>query len=264
LASTSLLVDYENIGKIDLAAIPSGVQVRFFFGASQKTVRTEFLMSALKLGERFVLTEISGAGPNALDFHIAYYLGEILAHDATHRCVILSKDKGFDPLVKHLVGRGFAVSRAATLADASGIVTGAAPSGRRGAATKHAAHAKSAVAKPEATVRATAAPRAAAGATGASAGTGVSARSAVTPKPPAPARARSKPAPAASSPYEKALRRLGGMPLEKRPQKRKRLVADLYSHFAKKLDESEVGKLVDQLLEDGKLTETGGVLGYGF
>jgi hypothetical protein len=228
-------------------------------------------MSALKLGERFVLTEISGTGPNALDFHIAYYLGEILAHDPAHRCVILSKDKGFDPLVKHLVGRGFAVSRAATLADASGVVAEAAPSGRRTVA-KHLAHAKSPASKSEAAAlhapprpAAGPAPRATAGGSaGSSPRAGVSARSAPPPKPPAPARTRSKPAPAASSPYEKALRRLGGMPLEKRPQKRKRLVADLYSHFAKKLDESEVGKLVDQLLEDGKLTETGGVLGYGF
>jgi hypothetical protein len=30
-------VDFENVGKIDLAAIPAGVRVPFFFGASQKT-----------------------------------------------------------------------------------------------------------------------------------------------------------------------------------------------------------------------------------
>src|SRR5436853_496924 len=41
-----LLVDYENIGKIDLGAIPAGVRVPFFFGASQKSVPTEFLKAA--------------------------------------------------------------------------------------------------------------------------------------------------------------------------------------------------------------------------
>src|SRR5205807_420908 len=35
-----LLVDYENIGKIDLGAIPAGVRVPFFFGASPKRVPT--------------------------------------------------------------------------------------------------------------------------------------------------------------------------------------------------------------------------------
>src|SRR5437667_6358086 len=73
-----LLVDYENIGKIDLGAIPAGVRVPFFFGASQRSVPTEFLKAALKLGERFVQIDIEGQGKNALDFHIAFYLGEYL------------------------------------------------------------------------------------------------------------------------------------------------------------------------------------------
>jgi hypothetical protein len=112
-----LLVDYENVGRVDLSAIPSGVRVPFFFGASQKTVPTEFLKAALKLGERFIPIDIEGQGKNALDFHIAFYLGEYLEKSPTAGCIVLSKDKGFDPLIKHLVGRGFAVRRAATLAD---------------------------------------------------------------------------------------------------------------------------------------------------
>src|SRR5437868_14085268 len=71
-----LLVDYENIGKIDLGAIPAGVRVPFFFGASQKSVPTEFLKAALRLGERFLPIDIEGQGKNALDFHIAFYLAE--------------------------------------------------------------------------------------------------------------------------------------------------------------------------------------------
>jgi hypothetical protein len=112
-----LLVDYENIGKIDLAAIPAGVRVPFFFGASQKSVPTDFLKAALKLGERFIPIDIEGQGKNALDFHIAFYLGEFLAQNPGASCVILSKDKGFDPLVRHLVGRRFAVRRAASLSE---------------------------------------------------------------------------------------------------------------------------------------------------
>ena len=40
MADTVLLVDFENVGKIDLGAIPVSVRVPFFFGASQKTVPT--------------------------------------------------------------------------------------------------------------------------------------------------------------------------------------------------------------------------------
>jgi len=112
-----LLVDYENIVKVDLAAIPAGVRVPFFFGASQKSVPTDFLKAALRLGERFVPIDIEGQGKNALDFHIAFYLGELLAQNPRAHCVILSKDKGFDPLIRHLVGRGFAVRRVASLAE---------------------------------------------------------------------------------------------------------------------------------------------------
>jgi hypothetical protein len=36
-----LFVDYENVGKVDVNAIPPDVHVPFFFGASQKSVPTE-------------------------------------------------------------------------------------------------------------------------------------------------------------------------------------------------------------------------------
>ena len=113
-----LLVDYENIGKIDLAEIPAGVLVPFFFGASQKSVPKDFLKAALNLRERFVAIDIEGQGKNALDFHIAYYLGEYLTQSPGAACIILSKDKGFDPLVKHLVLRGFSVRRSNSLREA--------------------------------------------------------------------------------------------------------------------------------------------------
>jgi len=145
VADSVLLVDYENIGKLDLGAIPAGVRVPFFFGASQRSVPTEFLKAALKLGERFVPIDIEGQGKNALDFHIAFYLGEYLARSPEIPCVILSKDKGFDPLIKHLVRRGFAVRRANSIAEALGsrALPAAAPRGAgaaRPAAARVAAH----------------------------------------------------------------------------------------------------------------------------
>lgn len=115
-----LFVDYENVPKVDLSGLPGDVTVPFFFGASQRTVPTAFLKEALKLGERFVPIDIEGQGKNALDFHIAYYLGEYLKSAPDADCVILSRDKGFDPLVRHLAGRGFKVRRVGTLGDAFG------------------------------------------------------------------------------------------------------------------------------------------------
>jgi hypothetical protein len=113
-----LLIDFENVPKVDLAAVPEGVRVFFFFGASQRTVTRDFMKSARKLGERFVDIDIEGHGKNALDFHIAFYLGEHLAKAPTAECLLLSKDKGFAPLVKHLNGRGHKVRQAGSLAEA--------------------------------------------------------------------------------------------------------------------------------------------------
>ena len=134
MSENVLLVDYENIGKIDLGAIPDGMRVPFFFGASQRSVPTEFLKAALKLGERFLPIDIEGQGKNALDFHIAFYLGEYLAREPRVACVILSKDKGFDPLIRHLARRGFNVRRANTIAEAHLGAAPARPASRPAAA----------------------------------------------------------------------------------------------------------------------------------
>jgi PIN domain len=108
-----LFVDYENVGKaFDPGVIPEDVQVLVFFGALQKSVPTEFMRAVHRMGPRFVPIGIEGQGKNALDFHLAYYLGEHLAANAKTHCVVLSKDKGFDILIRHLRGRGFSVRRA--------------------------------------------------------------------------------------------------------------------------------------------------------
>lgn len=205
-----LLVDYENIGKIDLNAIPAGVRVLFFFGASQKSVPKEFLKAALKLGERFVPVDIEGQGKNALDFHIAYYLGEYLTRSPELDCAILSRDKGFDVLVRHLAGRGFSVRHVGTVAECFP------PPKPPKAAERPAAR-----------------------------------RAARTPR-----------APAGDAPLARALKRLAGLADNKRPQRRRGLVAELHSHLAKKLTEAEVEALVDQLAAAGKLTDTDGRISY--
>ena len=117
MTNSVLLVDYENVGKVDLGAIPNGIRVHVFVGAAQKTVPTALLRAVSKLGERFEQIDIVAHGKNALDFHIAFYLGEYLAKTPSIQYVVLSRDKGFDPLIRHLENRGFAVRRAATIAE---------------------------------------------------------------------------------------------------------------------------------------------------
>jgi hypothetical protein len=225
MADSVLLVDYENIGKVDLGAIPAGVRVPFFFGASQKSVPTEFLRAALKLGERFMPIDIEGQGKNALDFHIAFYLGEYLARSPEAPCVILSKDKGFDPLIKHLVKRGFAVRRANSIAEALGSrgAPAAAPRSPAGART---------------------AGRQVGG--GRAGGRRESARR------------------ESGSLKDEALQLLAGTQKARRPRKSKGLIGVLYSHFARKVPESELQRLVDELIAEGHLSEANGAITYHF
>jgi hypothetical protein len=225
MADSVLLVDYENIGKVDLGAIPTGVRVPFFFGASQRSVPTEFLKAALKLGERFVPIDIEGQGKNALDFHIAFYLGEYLARSPEAPCVILSKDKGFDPLIKHLVRRGFAVRRANSIAEALGSRAAPAAASRRPAGARTGGHQ---------------------GGGGRAAGR------------------RESPRREAGSLTEETLQLLAGTQKARRPRKRKGLIAVLHSHFAQKVTESELQRLIDELIAAAHLSEANGAITYHF
>jgi hypothetical protein len=48
----------------------------------------------------------------------------------------------------------------------------------------------------------------------------------------------------------------------KRPRTRKRLVAHVYNHWAKKIAAADVEHFVDRLIADGKLSETGSAVTY--
>ena len=113
-----LLVDLENVQKIDLSQIPEDVRVMVFYGITQKKLPEELVVQAQPLGSRLQWIKISGQGPNALDFHIAYYLGKELASNPRLECTILSRDTGFDPLVRHLHALTHTCQRLTSLKDA--------------------------------------------------------------------------------------------------------------------------------------------------
>lgn len=63
------------------------------------------------MGERASYVKISRSGPNALDFHIAFYIGQLSLQDSSPYFHIISKDTGFDPLIQHLKGRKILAAR---------------------------------------------------------------------------------------------------------------------------------------------------------
>ena len=106
-----LLVDLENVQKFDLGKVPSNARIKVFVGQSQSNLPKALILQAQALGLPLDWVEIDGNGRNALDFHIAYYLGKGFCESPKAEFVILSNDKGFDPLVRHLVARGFKCRR---------------------------------------------------------------------------------------------------------------------------------------------------------
>lgn len=113
-----LFVDLENVQKVDLSLVPHDARVMIFYGITQKKLPEELVVQAQPLGSRLQWIKTSGQGPNALDFHIAFYLGQELANSPTSECAILSRDTGFDPLTRHLQTLGRTCRRVTLLKDA--------------------------------------------------------------------------------------------------------------------------------------------------
>ena len=97
-----LFIDLENVQKLDLSLVPSNMRVLVFYGVTQKKLPEDLVVQAQPFGTRLKWIKISGHGPNALDFHIAFYLGQEFAHRPTSDCIVYSGDTGFDPLMRHL------------------------------------------------------------------------------------------------------------------------------------------------------------------
>ena len=106
-----LLVDFENVQHVDLARLDDSFQIIIFVGAAQKSIPIELVTNAQKLGSRIVWQRVDASGSNALDFFIACHLGRVLEKSPQLQCIVLSKDKGFDPLLRHLNKNGLKCKR---------------------------------------------------------------------------------------------------------------------------------------------------------
>lgn len=115
MAERVLFVDLENVQKVDLSQVPVDARVMIFYGITQKKLPEDLVVQAQPLGGRLKWIKISGQGANALDFHIAYYLGQRLTNSPTTECAILSHDTGFDPLIRHLQALGHTCRRVNSL-----------------------------------------------------------------------------------------------------------------------------------------------------
>lgn len=114
-----VLVDFENV-QPDLSTLAgTPFKVKVFFGARQQEGRVPFklLDAMLALGGNVEPVKILRSGSNAVDMHIAYFIGRLLEKEPDASIHIISGDTDFDPLVEYLKAQGVNCRRAKSVAD---------------------------------------------------------------------------------------------------------------------------------------------------
>ena len=111
-----VMVDFENVQPSSLGALsPDTCDIKVFTGAHQKKVELALAQALQRFGPNAEWIQITGSGKDALDFHIAFYIGHLAAAHPQASFTIVSRDTGFDPLVKHLAKLGIGCRRVAAI-----------------------------------------------------------------------------------------------------------------------------------------------------
>ncbi|MDT3706102.1 MAG: PIN domain-containing protein [Thiobacillus sp.] len=127
---TYILVDFENVQPPDMGLLSGDqYQLRIFRGPHQKKLDFDIAESLQPLGDRVKYIQSDRHGKNALDFHIAFYMGRLLegleangsSASSNTRFVVISKDGGFDALMSHVQSLGYEATKAASIRQALGL-----------------------------------------------------------------------------------------------------------------------------------------------
>lgn len=107
-----VLIDFENVQPDSLTALQHDhFKVIVFVGATQNKLSFDVVSAVQRMGTKAEYIKIAGTGANALDFHIAFYIGQLAAKDDTAYFHVISKDSGFDPLILHLKEKKISADR---------------------------------------------------------------------------------------------------------------------------------------------------------
>lgn len=113
-----VLVDFENVQPKDIDLLKDGpFKVKIFLGPNQSKIPITFAAALQSLGEDVEYIILETAGNNALDFCIVYYIGILSVLDPTAFFHVISKDTGFDSLLKHLKSKRIFAHRSTCIAD---------------------------------------------------------------------------------------------------------------------------------------------------
>lgn len=120
MAKPYYLIDFENVQPKALGSLVLGEsRIKVFLGQQQTKLMLDLVQALQPFGADAEYIQITGSGPDAVDFHIAYYIGRLSIEEPGAAFRIVSKDTGFDPLVRHLIARGIDCKRLPELGGAS-------------------------------------------------------------------------------------------------------------------------------------------------
>lgn len=107
-----ILVDFENVQETDLDRIANKpVKVTLLLGEQHKSLPVKLVKLIQKYPAQVRLVETGLNGKNALDFVLAYEIGVESEKDSKGYFHVLSRDKGFDALIRHLKDKGVLAAR---------------------------------------------------------------------------------------------------------------------------------------------------------
>jgi PIN domain-containing protein len=113
-----VLVDFENVQPNNLEHLGGRpVKIKIFLGIKQAKIPLAMAQAMQAFGPDAEYIQIDGNGSNALDFHIAYYIGQLAAENPGSSFHIVSNDTGFDPLIRHLRTKGISCQRTKSLSE---------------------------------------------------------------------------------------------------------------------------------------------------
>lgn len=118
-----VLIDSENVKPEHIERLKhEHFRVVVFVGANLKRLDFPIVNAVQSLGANGSYIQISSHGPNALDFHISYYIGKLSAAHPGACFHIISKDRGFDPLIRYLKDQKIFCSRSASVLEIPPLV----------------------------------------------------------------------------------------------------------------------------------------------
>lgn len=101
-----VFVDYENVPQIDDSLFgQKAVSFTLLLGAKQTKLDASLVEKLMEHAASVQLIRLASHGKNALDLTLAYYVGRTVNANPAAYIHIVSKDKGFDPLIEHLRSR---------------------------------------------------------------------------------------------------------------------------------------------------------------